>query len=145
MDNVAHQNKSDRQNEYRMHLRGELYRLVKNCDDVSLKRSNFAKCCVGHYVSRVDISVVRKSRILDDGSDWYGAYYDGIIKCDSWLCPVCGRHIARERCMEITKGATSWLHDGGCLAMVTMTVSHRFYVFFIFFVSWFFFTGITGG
>ena len=127
MNNVTPQNSvggSDRQNEYRYYLSGARWRIMQRCQDSHDRDCNFARCGVGHYVSAHDIAVVRSSRILPNGDDWHGAYYDGIIHCDNWLCPVCGRQIARTRCEEIRKAGVEWVRARGVLVMITLTIRH---------------------
>lgn len=128
MDNVTRQNSvggADRQNEYRFYLLGVRRRLLVRLGGESIRRGNLAKCCVGEYVRNHNLSVVRSSRILSDGGEWHGAYYQGIVHCGTMLCPVCGRQIARTRCAEVRRGAVEWLRSGGSLAMITLTVRHR--------------------
>ena len=128
VDNVTSQNSvggSDRQNEYRFYLSGARWRIMQRCQDSHDRECNFARCGVGHYVSAHDIAVVRSSRILPNGEDWHGAYYDGIIHCDNWLCPICGRQIARTRCAEIGRAGAEWLRSRGTLVMITLTIRHR--------------------
>ena len=98
---------------------------MQRCPDRRDRQNNFARCCIGHYVRSKDIAVVRSSRTLADGSVWHGAYYSGIIHCNNWLCPVCGRYLARTRCDEIRRAGVSWVRSGGVLAMLTLTISHN--------------------
>ena len=126
--NLAHQKSvggSDCQNEYRYFLSWARWLIMQRCQDSHDRDCKFARCSVGHYVRAQDIAVVRSSRILNNGDEWHGAYYDGIIHCDNWLCPICGRQIARTRCAEIGRAGVEWVRSRGTLVMITLTIRHR--------------------
>lgn len=54
------------------------------------------------------------------------AFYDGLLVCGSiWLCPVCAAKISERRKKEIKKAFDLHKKQGGKIAMLTLTFSHK--------------------
>lgn len=54
------------------------------------------------------------------------AFYDGLLVCGSvWLCPVCAAKISERRKLEIKQAFDIHKSEGGNIAMLTLTFSHK--------------------
>lgn len=54
------------------------------------------------------------------------AFYDGLLVCGSvWACPVCAAKISERRKKEIKQAFDTHKKNGGNIAMLTLTFSHK--------------------
>ncbi len=79
--------------------------------------SNYYKCSRSAHSSTIE---------LYRNSTSNRAYYQSIITCSSWLCPVCAPRIIGKRSAEVRQGVHYWLNennDNTCYLM-TLTFAH---------------------
>lgn len=84
------------------------------------------------------VSICLRNRIVKKGEDkcedikvWqhrktHKAFYSGLAVCGSvWICPVCAAKISERRRMEIKQAFDTHKQEGGKIALLTLTFSHR--------------------
>lgn len=84
------------------------------------------------------VSICLRNRIVKRGSDKFEeikvwkhretlkAFYSGLMVCGSvWLCPVCAAKISERRRKEIHQAFNEHKKQGGKIALLTLTFSHK--------------------
>lgn len=54
------------------------------------------------------------------------SFYNGLMVCGSvWGCPVCAAKVSEKRRLELKAAFDQWQQQGGKIAMLTLTFSHK--------------------
>ena len=98
-------------------VRKERY-AVQSVARLALPQERVSKCLrMAHNGSQVEVWKHLKTE---------KAFYNGLLVCGSvWTCPVCAAKISERRKAEITEAFSKHKVEGGKIALLTLTFSHK--------------------